>query len=133
MVGTMILPAWMTDWQGGLDRMFDAFSFFAFLWLLSSAPLLISFVLAITLKRTVSTVILLCSTIAYAIWYAYWLHFIFFSDHEFASLAIIFIGIWSLPVMLPAWITALILNWRYVQTSATSSPPALLEEENEVQ
>ena len=130
MIGTMILPAWITNWQGGLDRMFDALGAFAFYWLLSGAPLLIVFVLAMTLKNKISTVVLLFSVIAYCVLYARVLHYALFSGEDFALLAILFIGIWSLPMMIPAWIIAYALDRRYAQTSATPSPPALLRDEN---
>ena len=111
LVGTTVLPLWIASFESK-----DIFSAFGIIWLLSGSPILISFVLAKTLERTISTIILLCSTITYAIWYVYWLHFIFFSGQDLAMMVILFIGIWSLPVMLPAWIVAYVLNLAKLST-----------------
>ena len=76
-------------------------------------PFVISFVLAKKLKNNVSAGIILISTIAWGVWYVvYWWEGASWSA---STLVVVFFGatILSLPVMLPAWITALILNWHY--------------------
>ena len=81
-------------------------------WLLSGTPLLVSFILAIKLKHKVSSVILLVSTIVYAIWFTFLSIAISMDTCGCAALVFFLIGPLSLPVMLPVWITALILNWQ---------------------
>ena len=84
----------------------------AFLWFTSIFPLVVSLVLAITLRYHISSIILLVSTIAYGIWYASALPTLFF---EYLGVVILlYLGILSLPVMIPAWIAALLLNRYYV-------------------
>ena len=78
------------------------------------APFIVSFVLAKKLKDKAALGILLVSTVACSIWYIYWWEAAMWSSGGI----IVFFGfaaILSLPVMLPAWITALILNWRYTK------------------
>jgi len=110
----------------------NTISTFGLIWLLSGSPMLVSLIIAVKSKHNFSLSLLLVSTIAFAIWYGYVLY-VSLSHTHFPGLAIVVTGVMSLPVMIPAWITVLILNWRYTQTSATPSPPALLEGENEVQ
>ena len=86
------------------------------LWLFSGSPLLISFVIAMKSKHNTSSSILLVATIIYVFLYAYAMYQLFYA--YLGGLALLAVGIVSLPVMIPAWIAALLLNRYY----ATKTP-----------
>jgi len=86
---------------------------FLILWFTSGSPLAVSFILAIKTRYYISSIILFVTTIVYSIWYACLLPTVF--DGYLGSIVLLFIGILSLPVMIPAWITVLLLNLRYVK------------------
>ena len=94
-----------------------------FLWLFSGTPLLVSFVLAIKLKHKIPSVILLVSTIIYGVWFAF-VH-IQSIDQYMGALMFFFIGIVSLPVMIPAWITAMTLDAHYAKKFSPSGIAAV--------
>ena len=102
-------------WQGDVSKVLYTLWEVGFLWLLSGSPLLVSFIIAIKSRRNIASAVLLVSTITFAIWYGYMLHFALWSGEYLSILAILYIGIFSLPVMLPAWIATLVLNWRYAK------------------
>jgi len=121
MIGTVVILLFLGGiraWQGDVSEVLSQVSYGGFIWLLSSFPLLVSFTLAIISKHNVTLTVLLISTIAFATWYGFILHFVLFSGSFLAEMALIFIGIWSLPVMIPAWITTLVLNWRYTKNKS---------------
>ena len=105
------------------------------LWLFSGSPLFISFVITLKSKRKTSSGILLVTTIIYVFLYAYAMHQLFYV--YLGGLALLVVGIVSLPVMIPAWITALLLNQYYATKTpgpgtAFCSVPDTLKRENEV-
>lgn len=60
-----------------------------------------------------SQAVLMTATIAYAIWFAYvYSMAIIWGTDAQSPIALLFIGVFSLPVMVPLWIVAGILNWR---------------------
>ncbi|MCY2975846.1 MAG: hypothetical protein NTW52_14420 [Planctomycetota bacterium] len=60
-----------------------------------------------------SQAVLMTATIAYAIWFAYvYSVAIIWGTDAQSPIALLFIGAFSLPVMVPLWIVAGILNWQ---------------------
>ena len=109
---TMVLPI-RCFWVG------EGITFCLLLWLFSGSPLVVSLVIACKLKfvfgdklepAVAPNLVLLFSTIAYAIWYAYMLYCVFTSCDGLAVFGLFGIAIFSLPVMFPVWIIALILD-----------------------
>ncbi len=80
------------------------------LWMFSGSPLLVSLVLALKLKYDPSTVVLLVSTIAYGAWYIMVCYASF--DGYLGILVLYAVGILSLPVMIPAWVSAGFMEWK---------------------
>ena len=120
MVLTLLIPVGVVACGGIFNHNIDFYHNIDIVWLawlLSGTPLLVSFILVITLKHKNSTVILLFSTIAYGAWFVYWsvVVGIHIGWDCYAHIGFYVIGPFSLPIMLPAWITALILNWRYAK------------------
>lgn len=73
----------------------------------SLGPLFVTLILTSFCKRTASLALLLISTCLYSAWftYAYLKAFSGHVDSE-SAFAMVFVGIYSLPVMLPLWIVA---------------------------
>ena len=119
MILVAIVPAGLIALLGYGDAIVSSL----ILWLFSGTPLLVSFALAVKLEYKISTIILLLSAIAYGLWFvqiASNVVSMVSSTHLNCNcgLELLFfltIGPLSLPVMLPVWITALVLNWRYAQ------------------
>ena len=89
----------------------------AVLWLLSGPPLLISLLISLKTRSRISAAILLVATIIYGIAYSGgWCAQYFLTYQDIGIWAL---GILSLPVMLPAWIIAVLLNWHYAKQSET--------------
>ena len=89
-------------------------------WLFSSTPMLVSFMIARTVNlRILSNLILLVTAIAYGIFYVLMLSFVIPDISPEAPAVVMFMafGILSLPVMIPAWIIALVLNRHYPKQS----------------
>ena len=98
-------------------------------WIFSSTPLLVSLVLAAKLRYRIPIAILLASTIAYAIWLAVTLfpvcQFIMTSGQDGpAGMALFIVGLVALPIMIPIWITAIVLNRRYTKKATIPTQPA---------
>jgi len=81
-------------------------------WLASGTPLLVSYFVARNLQYVIPTLILLFSTIAYGIAYAWVLYLAFFIDGMMLIL-LLYIGVASLSVMIPAWTTAIVIELRH--------------------
>jgi hypothetical protein len=88
--------------------------FIMLLWFFSGFPLIVSFILTLTLKYRTSTKILFVSTIAYGIWFAYVFCAVFLSGETCGMQFLVFgwVGPFSLPVMIPAWIAAYVVEVR---------------------
>ena len=80
-------------------------------WLFTGLLSAISFVIACKLKHTRPVSIILVSTMIYGIFYGWGFMCM---ESEFAPLSLVAANICSLPIMIPAWIFALLLNRRYV-------------------
>jgi len=130
LIGTIIIPFFLlvcNGWQRASPHEFDVidiiptfiFSFIiAFgIWLQSGSPLLVSFIISKKLRHTTPAIILLGSTIYYAVWYAFILYLTFYAED--LTLTIVVVGLLSLPVLIPAWIVVLLLNAYYVKKSST--------------
>ena len=117
-------------------------------WLFGGLPLLVSLFLAIKLKHSSSSVILFISTMAYGVWYATVCSVCF--DGYLGPVLLVFVGVLSLPVMLPLWSIALYLEgharteeiaWERQRNEPRDSDPATalrsvpgsLKRENEVE
>ena len=86
-------------------------------------PLIVSIVLSIVSKNSFSQGILATTSLLYGIWFAYAMYFAFYVHLDPQSgLIILFVGIYSLPVMLPAWITAYVLDRNYAKKTRAGVP-----------
>ncbi len=94
-------------------------------WALSGSPLIVSCFVAQKLKGGVPSVILLLSTLGYAVLYAFallqlqfadtaWWQWIFGKEHIMVPFMML-VGMVSMPMMLPAWIVAWYLNSCFVK------------------
>ena len=126
LIGTIIIPFFLLvcgGWQRASPKAFDVIDIIPIfivifgLWLLSGSPLLVSFIISKKLRYTAPAIILLGSTILYAVWYAFILYLTFYAKD--LTLTIVVVGLFSLPVLIPAWIVALLLNAYYVKKSST--------------
>ena len=88
------------------DEVFTVILVAALLWFFSSFPLLIAYFVSKNLQYKIPITILLCSTVAYGIAYVGAL-----CHDDIRDFAVI--GFTSLPVLLPLWITALVIEWRF--------------------
>ncbi len=76
-------------------------------------PLVVSLFIAKKLKYHIPAIILLVSTIAYGILYAFSVYLIFKSPCPYMAIILFTISIWSLPVTYPAWAIARALDEYY--------------------
>jgi hypothetical protein len=73
----------------------------------SLGPLLITLILAFFCERAVSLALLLASTCLYSAWFAYvYLDAFYWHVDPQSAIAMVVVGIYSLPVMLPLWSVA---------------------------
>jgi uncharacterized protein with PQ loop repeat len=86
------------------------------LGLLIGFPMIISTIIVPKLEFNISVMILLVSTIAFGIWtiYAWYMQIFIYRS----SPGIYLIPIFAIPVMLPAWVAALLLNGLYAGKAA---------------
>ena len=113
MIATMILPTiWM--WPGILHTFYEPVLMTFMMWCLTGSHLFVSFIIAVQVKARISTIILLISTLVYGTVICCAWGWGFLNPHiaEDYGYSIMSIGMWSLTVMIPVWIAALILNWR---------------------
>lgn len=88
---------------------------------LCSFPFIVNGILACKWKNRWSLGILATTSIVYGLWFtsvmydAFYLHYLLKPDPQ-GGLIILFVGIYALPVLLPAWIVAWYLNSRFVKT-----------------
>jgi len=82
-------------------------------------PLIVSIVLSARFKKEpASQVFLAIASLLYALWFVYAMHDAFYVHLDPQSgLVIIFVGIYALPILLPLWIVAFLLN-NYVTKSS---------------
>ena len=83
-----------------------------FLWLTGCLPLFISFFISISLKYEIPAATLFFPTTLYGI-VCIWFSYLGFIASSWALCALPYIAVWSLPIMIPAWITAYFVDWRY--------------------
>ena len=108
LIGTIVFPYLLGDVSLFHPLLFEIILSCTLIWLLSGSPLLVSFFLAIMLRHKTSSEILLASTIFYGICYSLACCVALF---EFmGTILLLGIGIMSLPVMIPVWISALRAN-----------------------
>jgi hypothetical protein len=109
---------------------FDSITVPLLSWLFNGSPLLVSFILSIALKHRIPAIILLVSTIAYGIWFFYVFanvsYLFLWLSYGTALLALFIVGPFSLPVMIPAWIAAIVIEIRHRKKATLS------QEENAV-
>ncbi len=88
---------------------------------LCSFPFIVNCVLAYKWKNRWSLGILATTSVMYGLWFtsvmydAFYLHYLLKPDPQ-GGLIILFLGVYSLPVLLPAWIVAWYLNSCFVKT-----------------
>ncbi len=85
-------------------------------------PLVVSLLLAATLPRRPSQVTLIIGSVAYAAWFGFvFLDVFHWRADPQGAIALVFIGAYSLPVMIPIWIVSLVLGLRN-KTGAEPGP-----------
>ena len=90
-------------------------------WLFSGSPLLVSFLIALLVKKRISIVVLLVATTVYGILFACVWGLMFIFPAPIVMILAGGIGIAMLPIMLPAWIVALVLNSYYTKKPLVDS------------
>ena len=119
LIVTLAVPttlAFFVNWKEVFSRS-DGGSFvmIALLFCSNCLPPAISFAIARKLKHDIPALVLLVSTICYALWYGYYLYQMVFVNF-WAFIGVCLTGIALLfPVLLPLWILALLLNLRYAK------------------
>ena len=112
LIGMITFTVYRADFRGDVVLMvsFIPFSlFYAF-------PLIVSIMLSVYTRNSFSQIILLMASLLYGIWFAYAVYDAFYVNTDPQSgLVLIFVGIYALPVLLPLWITAYVLNRRYAR------------------
>ena len=84
-------------------------------------PLLVSLLMLIFCREKQPTNILLASVILYVLWFAFIYGQIFFWNVDpQGSIALLFLGIYSLPFTLALWITALVKEAKQRQRAASA-------------
>ena len=104
-----------------IETHFFLFFFAVGIWLWTVWPLVVSLCIAKTLKYRISAVILFVPTIVYCILYIISFCMMSKNPYGYGAIGFVFISILSLPMMLPAWVIALVLNLHYTKKS-TSNP-----------
>jgi hypothetical protein len=76
-------------------------------------PLFVSLVIAATAPSRGCQIILAAGSVIYAAWFAFiFLDAFYWHVDPQSAIALVFIGIYSLPVMIPIWLSALVLRRR---------------------
>ena len=112
----------------GISYTVQAISHSLLYWCFTAYPFAITYFTTKKLRYVFPVAIVLVPTIAHAIGYFYFLYFLFFIENSARSL-LLGITVLSLPVMIPAWIAATMLNRYHVKQSEVQS----VDGENEVQ
>lgn len=77
----------------------------------SLGPLFVTLILGFFSERKISLLLLMASTAAYAAWFSYiYLDAFYWHLDPQSGLAFLFMGVYSLPVMLPLWVLAFLLR-----------------------
>jgi len=99
---------------------------FAFIWLFSGSPMIVSSIFSLLLKHPASLVILLGSTVVYGLWFGYSYYLALSgSGGCMSGFWIIYIAPSSLIFMIPVWILALIFN-AFNGKKANANPGSVL-------
>ena len=102
--------------EGFPSQVYFAIFSMSMLWLVSGSPMLVSFVIARMLKSAViPNVILLMSTVAFGIWFAYMWSLVMPAPRGCNAFIILYIALDSLWWMFPTWIFAWYLNSYYTK------------------
>ena len=100
-----------------------------FFLLLTGSPLVVSLIIARKLKPfIVPNFILLVSTIVYAMLFSYWWSLATDGGSCMNGIFVCYIAPSSLPVMIPVWIIAVVLNRHYVKKVTAAMEPKNLED-----
>jgi hypothetical protein len=105
------------------------------LWLFTGSPLVVSLIIAVKVKHTVPSLVLLVSTIGYALWYILSWSIAMNAGHCMAGMSVIAIAPCSLVLMIPVWIATVSVNSSCVKQTisdpgtarSTAPSPAPLE------
>ena len=85
-------------------------------------PTVVSIILSAISKNSLSHILILASSILYGAWFAYVVYDAFFVHLDPQSgLVFLFVGFYFLPVLLPLWISAVLLNRYYAKQSEMQS------------
>ena len=101
-------------------------------------PPIVSIVLSTKLKNPFSHILLVITSFLYGVWFAYLMYDAFYLNRDALSGVVLFcVGIFALPVLLPLWILAIIVEVLFKKSTsgpgaAFCSVPDTLKRENEV-
>ena len=124
LIGMIGFSVYITSFGGLINIVFGTLLFLA----LCGFPQIVSIMLSVRSKNPFSHITLMIASLLYGGWFAYIEYDAFFVNLDPQSgIAMIFIGVYALPVLLPLWIAAIVLN-RY---HAKQSEPQSLDDESE--
>jgi len=108
---------WRMEELGDVNKLFSLQGLIALglWWLFSGSPLLVSFLIAFLIKKRISIIVLLVATTVYGILFACVWGLMFIFPAPIVMILACGIGIATLPLMLPAWITAYVLDRNYAK------------------
>ena len=114
LVGVMCVPAYLGAHDGIANMLFATL----FLLPFCGFPPIVSMVIAGYSKASTPQIITATASFLYGIWFIYIANLAFSTVDAQGGLIFLFVGIYALPVLLPLWITALVLETRHRKKQA---------------
>jgi hypothetical protein len=100
----------------------STFALLLFLMLSSGFPPMVSIVLSACTKSPFSQVILAVTSLLYGVWYAYLVNEILYVSPEPSAIVFLVVGFFALPVLLPLWLIAIVIERRHRKKQAALPP-----------
>ncbi|MDR0327650.1 MAG: hypothetical protein LBI05_05065 [Planctomycetaceae bacterium] len=83
---------------------------------------MVSIVLSACTKSPFSQVILAVTSLLYGVWYAYLVNEILYVSPEPSAIVFLVVGFFALPVLLPLWLIAIVIERRHRKKQAALPP-----------
>ena len=113
-LGIIGFLVYITSFGGLINIVFGTLLFSAF----CGFPPVVSIILSVRSKSPFAHITLMIASLLYGGWFAYVAYDAFFVNLDPQSgIVMIFVGVYALPVLLPLWITAVLLNRHYAKQS----------------
>jgi len=135
---TIAVPAiqsiiWFYQLNLQFELLLHVISSYFYEWMGCGWPLVVSYFISRKLKCPASSAILFLSTIGYGIFYIYAMYAVLTPGSDgMVILVLYFLGLMSLPIMLPVWITVLVMSAYYArQVTANLETPVHFREKND--